>query len=504
MRRALGSSRARLVRLMLTESALLAGLGGVLGAGVTVWMVEAILAAVPAGMPRIQEISVDGRVLLFTAATVVVTAVAFGIIPALQSSRSGAPDALKEGTRGGSAARGLLRSAVVVVEFALALVLLVGAGLLIESFWRLSHVDLGFNPQHVLTARLWLPQPNVPSTGRYQKHDARVALYTEILRRAAELPGVERAAAVGTLPLDGSRNLAAFTVEGHETEAGSEAAATNINVASSGYFEVMGLRVRRGRSFTDHDSSTSEPVAVISESLAQVGWTGQDPIGRRLHLGGPDAKNPWMRVIGIVNDVRTERLEDAPVPMVYRPLLQVSGLALALVLKTSADPRALTPALARAVRAVDPDQPTYGVRTMDAQVAYAAAARRFATQLLGVFAAIALLLAAVGIYGVMAFVVGQRTREMGIRIALGARPAAVVRLVLGQALTLAAIGVLIGAGGAAALSRLLSGLLFEARPIDPVLYGTIAATLTATAGLAAWRPARRAARVDPITALRAD
>jgi predicted permease len=358
-------------------------------------------------------------------------------------------------------------------------------------------VDLGFEPRHVLTARLWLPQPNEPSTGPYFTHRARVAAFEEILRRIRTLPGVTAAAAVGVLPFDGARGASGLTIEGRETDERSKIPTAQITMASAGYFELMGVRLVRGRTFTEQDDVKSLPVVVVTEALARGGWPGQDPVGRRVHFGGPQAKNPWLTVVGVVNDVRTQRLEDPPRPLMYAPMKQVSSLALSLVLKTDADPQTLAVALAREVRAVDPDQPTYGIRTMDDIVRIATASRRFSTQLLGAFAVLALVLAAVGIYGVMAFMVGQRTREIGIRIALGANPRAVVRLVLGQALALSAAGVVAGAAAAVLATRLLSGLLFEVRATDPMLLGT-------TAAVAAWRPARRAASVDPISALRAD
>jgi putative ABC transport system permease protein len=504
VRRALGSSRARLVRLMLTESLMLSALGGIAGAAVTVWLVQALIALAPSGLPRIQEIAIDGQVLAFTAMMTVATAIVFGTIPAVQYSKTDVNDALKEGARGASSGRGILRSALVVVEFALALVLLVGAALLVRSFWRLQHVDLGFEPAHVLTARLWLPQPNEPSTGPYFTHPARVAAFEEILRRARTLPGVTAAAATGVLPFDGARGTTVFTIEGHETDDRSKIPTAQQSIASAGYFELMGVRLLRGRTFTEQDDITAMPVVVITDTLARRGWPGEDPVGRRIHFGGPQGKNPWMTVVGVVNDVRTERLEDAPRPLLYRPMKQATSLQLSLALKTEADPQTLAVPLAGEVRAVDPDQPTYGIRTMDEIVRYATASRRFSTQLLGAFAILALALAAVGIYGVMAFMVGQRTREIGIRIALGADPRAVVRLVLGQALALAGGGVIVGVLAAVLVTRLLAGLLFEVRSTDPLTYTTIAVLLATTAAIAAWRPARKAASVDPISALRAD
>jgi predicted permease len=521
VRRALGSSRARLVRLMLTESVLLSALGGIAGAGLTTWLVDALIALAPAGLPRLNEVAIDGQVLAFTACMTLLTAIVFGTIPAVQYSRTDVNDALKEGARGASAGRGLLRSSLVVAEFALALVLLVGAALLVRSFWRLQQVDLGFDAKNVLTARLWLPQPNEPSTGPYFTHARRLAAFEEILRRARMLPGVQAAAAVGFLPFDGARGASNITIEGREADDRSKIPTTQITMASSGYFEVMGARVIRGRTFTEQDDTQALPVVVITETLAARGWPGQDPVGRRLRFGGPQQTgSPWRTVVGVVNDVRTQRVEDAPRPLLYAPLKQLSNLSLSLVLKTEpqsagsgpahstgsgqADAETLAVPLARQVRAVDADLPTYGVRTMEEIVRVATAARRFSTQLLGAFAVLALVLAAVGIYGVMAFMVGQRTREIGIRIALGANPRAVVRLVLGQALTLAGAGVAAGAIAAVLMTRLLAGLLFEVRSTDPLTYTTIALLLGTTAAIAAWRPARRAASVDPISALRAD
>jgi putative ABC transport system permease protein len=506
VRRALGSSRVRLVRLLLAESLILSTLGGIAGGLVSVWLLEVLLVLVPSGLPRLQEIRVDLQVVAFTAVISIVTAMLFGALPALQSSKADVNDGLKDGARG-AAARGWLRSTLVVVEFALAVVLLVGATLLVRSFWRLQQVELGFNPKNVVTAKLWLPQPNDPEQGRYSSrktgHGPRVATYEEILRRAAALPGVTAAAAADQLPFDGTRSSAVFTAEGTEGDDRSRVPTAQYSSATSRYFDVMGIRMLRGRPFGDQDNVTGAPVAIVTDSIARISWPGQDPIGKRLHLGGPQATNqPWLTVVGVVEDIRTRRIEEDPRPTIYRPLQQRSGLSLSVVLKTSADPALLRSPLASEVRAVDRDLPTFAVRTLDEMVASATASRRFSTQLLASFAVLALVLAAIGIYGVMAFVVGQRTREMGIRIALGAHPMAVVRLVMRQALVLAALGVAAGLGTAAFMTRLLSGLLFGIRAMDPLTYVLIPALLATTAAVAAWRPARRAATVDPVTALR--
>ena len=508
VRRALGASRGRLARLLLIESLMLAALGGAAGAVVTGWLLALLLAIVPSGLPRLSEIHVDGLVVAFTACVSLSTALLFGAMPALQSSRVDVNDALKDGTRGGTAARSWTRSTLVVVEVALAVVLLVGASLLVRSFWRLQRVELGFEPANVLTAKLWLPQPNDPDLGRYSNrktgHQTRLATYEEILRRARTLPGVSAAAAADALPLDGSRSSVVFTAEGTEGDDRSTVPTAQYTSASSGYFEVMGIRLVHGRTFDHRDDSQAAPVVIVTESIARRSWPGQDPIGKRLHTGGPQSTNPWMTVVGVVDEMRTRRIEEAPRPTIYRPLTQRSGLSLSLALKTQSDPSRLQAPLAAAVRAVDRDLPAFGIRPLEDLVAAATASRRFSTRLLTSFAGLALLLAAIGIYGVMAFVVGQRTREIGIRIALGARPVSVLRMVIGQALGLAIAGLAVGLGTAAFLTRIVAGQLFEVRPTDPMTYTLIPVLLAATAAFAVWRPARRAAAVDPVTALRAD
>jgi putative ABC transport system permease protein len=504
VRRALGATRMRLARLLLTESAVIAAAGGLAAALVTGWLLAGLLSLAPDGLPRMTEVAVDGRVLVFTALVACATAVLSGTIPAIQFSRGPVNETLKEFGRGATRTRGTMRSLLVVGEFALALLLLVGAALLIRSFWRLQQLDPGFNPDRVLTARLWLPQPNDPSSGRYFKHPARLALFEEILRRARTLPRVSDAAIASWLPLDGTRTNTTITVEGEETTGAGRAPAVQSGFASAGYFELMQMHVVAGRTFGPQDDSRAQPVVVITRAMAQRYWPGVDPVGKRLHIGGPQASNPWMTVIGVVNDVRAERLEDAARPVMFRPLTQVSNLAVSLVLKTDGDAEVLGPALAREIRATDTDLPAYGVRTMQQIVDRATASRRFVTRMVTGFAALALVLAAVGVYGVIAFLVGQRTREIGVQIALGARPHRVVRTVVFEALRWAGIGIAIGAVLAVPLTRLLRGLLFEIQPTDPISYGVIALVLAATATVAAWRPAARAARLDPMIALRGE
>jgi putative ABC transport system permease protein len=373
----------------------------------------------------------------------------------------------------------------------------------VRSFWRVQHVETGFEGHHVLTARLWLPQPNNPSAGKYFDHAPRLALFTEVMRRVRALPGVESVGMVQSLPLDGLRGGTTITVDGRDLDP-TAIPTVQVNLASADYFQVMGIRLLRGRAFSEADDRKGAPALIVNQELARQYFASVDPIGQRVHFGGPANTSPWMTVVGVVGNVLSDRLEQAPRPMLYRPLTQASSLSMAIAVRTTGDPGRLAEPLARAVREADPDQPTHSVRSMEEVLAAATASRRFSMQLLGGFAFLALVLAAIGIYGVMAYLVSQRTREIGIRVALGARPASVVRLVVSYALGLAAGGVLVGIVGAAFLTRLMTGMLFGVSASDPWTFAVIAIALLATALVATLTPARRAARVDPMIALRAE
>ncbi len=504
VRRALGSGRAGLARLLLTESLLLAMCGGALGLILAVWGVDLLISLVPSGLPRISEVAISGRVLLFTFGASVLTGVIFGLAPALQFSNPDVLSSLKDGRSPVARSRRALRAAIVVAEFSLAMVLLVGATLLVRSFWRLQQVDAGFDGHNVLTARLWLPQPNNPASGKYATHQARLAFFENVLGRVKALPGVESAAAVQNLPLDGLRGGATITVDGRDSEISGQIPTAQVNFMSPEYLGLMGIPLLRGRAFGPEDTTTGAPVVLVNQAMALRYFGGADAVGQRIHFGGPQARNPWLTIVGVIGNVLSDRLEQEPRPMIFRPLAQASGLSMGLVVKTSGDPKRLREALARAVREADPDQPTYAVRTMDEVQAQATATRRFSMQLLGGFAFIALLLAAVGIYGVMAYLVSQRTREIGIRVALGAHPSSVVRLIVSYAVKLAAAGVGIGIVAALLLTRLIAGMLFQVSPTDPWTFVTIVLVLVMTAITAAATPARKAAHVDPMVALRAD
>ncbi len=502
IRRALGAGRVRLARLLFTESLLLAGGGGVAGLLLAVWTRDVILALAPAGLPRLAEVGFDARVLLFAAGVSATAGVLFGVVPAWQFSKPDILGALKDARAASVPARQSIRSALVVAELALAMVLLTGAVLLVRSFARVIDVNPGVEGRGVLTARLWLPQPNDPTAGRYYTHQARLPFFDEVLRRARQLPGVEAAAVVQSIPLDGQRNFTTMTIDGAPQDQSAEIPTIQGNIVSTDYFSLMRIPVQRGRVFEPSDNAG--PVAVINEEAARKYFTGQDPIGRRLHFGPPRMQPPWMTIVGVVGNVLSENLEIGPRPMIYRPLTQASTLSMGLVIRTSGDPSSLAVPLIRAVRSVDPDQPTFAVRPMSEVQAAGTASRRFAIQLVGGFAVLALFLAAVGIYGVLAYLVGQRTREIGIRMALGARRREVIGMVVRHALGLATKGVAIGGVVSLLMGQLVSGLLFQVRPHDPWTFATVAVLLTLTAVAAAGTPAVRAARVNPIAALRGD
>jgi predicted permease len=508
IRRALGAGRARLVSQLLTESVLLAVVGGLVGLFVAVWSLDGLVHLSPSTLPRLHDVSVNGVVLGFTAALAILTGIVFGLMPAIQGSHADLHEVMRDAARSASAAGRVTRArgVLVIAEFALALVLLVGAALLVQSFWRLQRVSLGFNPQSVLTARIWLPQPNDPKTGPYFTHDARVSFYRRVLDRVAVLPGVQAAGGISNLPLGGTHARLSFTIEGQSAEA-ADLPNTEAVLVTSGYFRALGVDLLRGRIFDEHDDVRAPGAVVVSDGFARRFFEGADAVGKRISLGsgrpgGPPQPPNWLTIVGVVRDVRGERLESGAAPLLYRSVLQSSNLSLTLVARASGDPSLLAEAVRRAVRAVDPNEPVFRVRTMDEVVAAALAERRFTMLLLALFAATALALSAIGIYGVMAYVVTQRTREIGIRMALGASPRAVLGMVLAQGAKLVVAGIVAGLLGAVALTRAISALLFGVSPRDPATLAALSIVLSAIALIACYVPARRATRVDPIRALR--
>ena len=507
VRRALGSGRLRIAQLLLTESVCLAVAGGALGLLLAFWGVDLLMSLAPQGIPRTSEVRVGGAVVAFTFGAAVLAGLLFGAGPAVQCSGRDLLFWLKDGRTSAPPVRRGLRALLVVTEFALAMVVLIAASLLVRSFVAVQRVDPGFDASNVLTARVWLPRPNDPARGKYLAHAPRLAFFEDVLRRMHALPGVESAAIVQNLPLDGQRNAFGVTVEGLDPAGTDQVPTVQANFASSEFFTVMRIPLLEGRVFGGEDDIRTAPVAIVNAEMARRFFKGT-ALGSRVKFGGPASTGPWMTVVGVVGNVRNEQIEGPPRPMLYRPLTQASGLSFAVAVRASGDTKRLNQPLSQGVRAADPDVPVFAVRTMGEVLAAATASRRFAMQLLGGFAALALLLAATGIYGVVSYVVSQRTREIGIRMALGARPFEVLRMIGVYGLALASAGIVIGGLAAFVLGRSLalssSGLLFEVSASDPVTFAAIAGVLVATGIAATLLPARRAARVDPMEALRTD
>jgi putative ABC transport system permease protein len=499
VRTALGASRWRIVRQLLTESVIVALVGGALGVLIGFWGVDALRAANPADAakyaPGWYQLGINPTVLLFTLGLSLVSGIVFGLAPALQMSKPNLNDSLKEGTRGTTGTSHLLRSSLVVFEVALSLVLLVGAGLLIRSFLSLLKTDPGFNPDHVLTMNLVLPG------AKYKDETARAAFYNDLIQRVKAQPGVQSAAVVNYLPLGGSNSSDSYLVEGEPEPAPGQEHDGRYRVATPDYFRTMEISIVRGRGFTEQDKAGAPPVVIVNETLARKHWPGQDPLGKRIRFYGPLEKAPWMEVVGVIKDVKHEL--NIPIePEYYLPHAQDAWNAMVLVARTSVEPASLAGALRQQVWAIDKDQPVFDVKTMYEVRSMSVALYSFSSVMLGIFAGVALVLAAVGIYGVMAFVVTQRTQEIGIRMALGARTADVLKLVVKHGMKLALIGIVIGLAGSWALTRFIEKLLVGVQPTDLLTFSLVSAGLLLAAFVACYLPARRATKVDPLVALR--
>lgn len=502
LRAAMGASRTRIVRQLLTESLLLAGLGGLLGLLIAQWGTDALIRAVPQNIPRISSIQLDGAVLAFTLIVSLATGVIFGLVPAWQASHVDLNSALKTGARTGTGGehKHRLRNALVMSEVALALILLVCAGLLIQSFARLGRVPPGLQTERLLTARIQLPSV------AYPKNENIIAFFDQLLPRIRTLPGVESASTIVPLPLSGSNMVTDFDMEEHPLPEGHREGAP-VRLIATDYFKTMGIPVRQGRVFDETDQLNSAPVVIVNERFANKFFPGQNVLGKRIKPGfSADDKGEKMReIVGVVGNVKHLSLKYEDSPEMYLPRTQIPFDIVSLVVRTSvANPATLTSAIRQELAALDGSIPLTSVRIFDEYISRSLAKTRFNAMLLSIFAGTALLLTAIGIYGVLAYSVAQRTNEIGIRIALGAAQSNIFRLVVGQAMTMVAISLAFGLVGAFVATRLLNSLLFGVGAWDPITFVFIVLLISVVAFLAAWLPARRAARVDPVVALRAE
>src|SRR6266480_238119 len=500
LRLALGASRSRLTRQFLTESVLLALLGGGFGLLLALAGTRVLKTFIPATIPQTQTISIDGKVLLFTALIALLTGIVFGLAPAAHASHSNLNDSLKEGGRDSAASRkgNRIRGRLVIAEVAVSFILLIGAGLLINSFLHLRNLDPGFRTDHLLTMKVDL------SELRYPDGERRSVFFDEVLFRIRALPGVQSVAVAGNLPFTYNGDSMSIAVEGIPDPPPGQWPDVIYRAIGPGYFSTMGIPMIRGHDFTDQDKADSKNVVVISEKTAQHYWPGKDPIGKRLKPGATTSDVPWREVVGVVKDVRQNDFIAQPKMQMYFAYRQLKDLAAnALIVRTSVEPMSLATSTRDAIWAVDKDQPVANVDTMDHIVSEAIARQRFSMLLLGIFAALALILAAVGIYGVMSYSVAQRIHEIGIRMALGARRTDVLKMIVNQGLKLVSIGMMLGLAAAFLLTRVLQSLLFGISATDTVTFFGISLVLLAVAILASYLPALRARKVDPIIALRA-
>lgn len=492
VRAALGAGRGRIVRQLLTESLVLALIGAALGVALTVVAVPVLRDVGQTAIPRLDELSIDWRVISFGIAASVVTGILFGIAPALQASRAALNDVLRSGGR--VAAAGRLRSILIVTSVALALILLVGAGLVGRSFDRLMRVDYGFRAEGVFTASLTV------ANERYRARDKRAAFYAEAARRLAATPGIRAVGFTNIAPFSGGSTAIRFAVIGRQTANADEYLSANWRSVTPGYFAALGVALKKGRLIAESDGEQAPRAIVISETMARRIWPGVDPVGQHITLGGNGG--PTWTVVGIVGDIRDQLLQQEPEPMMYLSFQQVSWDTMWLLVRGTGDPLALAPAVRREIHAIDPLMPVANEQPLSRLVSQIAAAPRFTALIFGLFASAALVLAVVGVYGIVAYGVTQRTREFGVRLALGATPARIVGGVVRQGVGLAGFGVAIGLWASYALSRFMQGILYDVAPTDAVTYLGVAALIVACAAAASVLPARWAARLDPVRALR--
>jgi putative ABC transport system permease protein len=503
VRAALGAGRRRLLRQFLTESLLLALAGCALGILLSMWAIDLLVTSSPGQIPRASEIGLDATVLGYTLLVSLVTGAIFGLAPALHVTGTDLIEALKESRQTSLAGPGRRRlgGLLVISEIALALVLLIGAGLLINSFLFLQRIDPGFDPKNVLTMTVSLPRYKYPDGQK------RVDFFEQSLQRISSIEGVEAAGAISDLPFSGSRSTSSFSIEGRPPARPGEATTADRRIITMDYFKAMGVPLLAGRHFTDRDRKGAPPVVIINRRMAETFWPGEAALGKRLRIGAPEetayyGEAVWREVIGIVGDLKHDRLAGEFAPEMYLPILQSPESRMFLAVRGKGSLQGLAESVQSAILEIDKDQPVYSINMMERRLSRAVAPQRFITILLGIFAGGALLLAAIGIYGVMSYSVTQRTNEIGIRMALGAERSDIFRLVVGQGMKLTLIGVAAGLAGAVGLTRLMKSLLYGVSATDPVTFIAVTVVLAAVSLLACYVPARRATKVDPMVALR--
>jgi len=501
VRMALGASGGRLIRQMLTESILLSFASGIVGVLFAVAGLRVLRAVAPTDLPRMDGVGVNGTVLVVTALITVATGMIFGLLPAMQSSRMRLSESLREGGRGGTSGRGgqRLRRTIVGAQLALVVVLLTGAGLLVRTFNKLQSTNLGFDTRGVLTMSLQLPG------AKYQDPLKAAALYNSFLDQVRSIPGVVAAGTVTTMMLSTLPNSSVAVAEGRANRDNDPA--LTFDVASTGFFKAIGARFVAGRDFTAGDRDTTQLVGIVNEHMAKFYWPGANAVGRRFRYGGPQSdttRSRWIRVVGVVADMRRTGVDMPVRNEAFLPFGQVPQLGSLVMIKSARDPMSLVPSVRAALRALDPSQPIANIRTMDEMLSRLLAQRRFSATLVASFAVLALVLATIGAYGVTSYLVSQRTKEIGVRLALGAEPSAVTRRVVLDGMRVGVSGLVVGVAAALATTRLASTLLYGVSPRDPATIGGVSAFLLLVVALANYLPARRAARVDPLVALRQD
>jgi putative ABC transport system permease protein len=507
VRLAMGASRARMIRQLLTESMILSLVSGVVGVLTAIAALH-FVQFLPARIPRLAEVRVDWTVLAFALLISLLAGLAFGLVPALQSSKAEIAVAIREGARGSgtSGKTNRLRGLLIASESALAVVLMVGAGLLLRTFWGLLQENPGFNPSRIVAANLYLPVPNNPEMDRYAKTEIFNSFVREAMRHVSAIPGVDLASMTTDLPVTHLSRRRPVNIEDRPDESG-KGLFSEITSVTPEYFKVLQASLVRGRYFTEDDDTGKQPVAIVDESTARTYWPDRDPIGRRLSIRSirGAANPPWCTVVGVIKDIKSDGLDQSGAPHIYRPIYQFPGprsLSLSVTVRTSLPATSLEPLIRREIQAVDPDLPVFNVRTMNEVIDGSLASRRFSAELVGVFAVVALLLASVGIYGLLAYMVGQRAHEIGVRMALGATPSTIGKMIVSRGAGLAGIGVVVGLILSGIMAPLISSLLYGVRPIDPEVFIAVPLILMVVVLLASYIPARRAARVSPIVALR--